>query len=234
MKTSMLNTLNPKTDSSDYLPEPWWGNDGVDPLDSVCVNLNPGKGEACQMRCNFATLSSYDPTSLALTLSKTDKWHREKRADPIAKALRSIGIPAKGGNSGNLDIELVPWHSAHATYVYGFYGYIKNNAQDIFDWGLSFAADESRRITNNKLKNTVILRMSAKNAEFLFRQFKNCGAIQSFSQSQAYNVCQNAHWKEYKLNVFSGFRFVCIWRSKGWNLNDFPSDAVMSCIFSQL
>ena len=34
--------------SFEYLPEPWWGNSGTEPLNSVVINYNPGQGNNYQ------------------------------------------------------------------------------------------------------------------------------------------------------------------------------------------
>lgn len=234
--TNMINTQNPRTNSSDYLPEPWWGNDGNDPLDSVCVNLNPGKGDIIQLRSSVSGLPMYNPAALASHLPLTDAWHRDKRALPIAKALRACGCSASGTNSGNLDIELVPWHSEHATPAYGFDVYVKTAAPDIFKWGLSFASDESRRICNPVLKNTVLMRFSASNADRLFNAFYQSHTIQHPVQKSPVYLLpnQNTCWCIYTLSEFPDIRFVCIWRKKGFGLNNFPSEADMIAIFQEL
>ena len=235
---TMKNTLNPMTMSSDYIPEPWWGNDGVQPLDSVCVNLNPGKGDDLQMRRNISKLKipRYAPSSLASHLPLTDAWHREKRAFPIAKALRACGYSASGTNDGNLDIELIPWHSEHATNAYGFFRYVDNNAVDIFKWGLSFAAEESKRITNPLLKNTVLLRFSASNADRVFKSFYKARAISAPVIKSPINCLPNNNtcWCIYTISQIPDIRFVCIWRKRWYGLNNFPSDADMYSIFQRL
>ena len=47
----LLNNIALGTKSSDYIPEPWWGNDNIEiDLHSVVINFNPGQGENIQHR----------------------------------------------------------------------------------------------------------------------------------------------------------------------------------------
>ena len=84
------NPNDPKYNmSSDYLPEPWWGNDGNKTLHSVVINFNPGEGGKEQEKKNLPYINSYanDIVNPCNVLCKTCQWHWNNRAIPIFQAL---------------------------------------------------------------------------------------------------------------------------------------------------
>lgn len=50
----LLNDPKVRDLSSLYVPEPWWGNDGSQPLYSVIINYNPGCGRLFQRQANLS------------------------------------------------------------------------------------------------------------------------------------------------------------------------------------
>lgn len=251
----VLNTLLPSKDhSSQYVPEPWWGNDGSKPLYSVCVNLNPGKGEEVQTRADIAPLfTGYSALQALPSLVKTADWHRKKRAEPIGNALNAVsGALPSGHTAGKLEnhlsVELIPWHTQSAAAAFGYWNYLKQNLLAIYCNSLLFAAAASRRVIG-KLNCTVLLRFSGNTATRIFNMLKRNGIIQDYNtsnislsnsnvkctiftvQGKANCPCPCCEGKEENLE---GIRFVAIWRSKSWNANDFPDHEDMVEIMRNL
>ena len=229
--------------SSQYVPEPWWGvgYDESNPsvLYSVCMNLNPGEADPAlqTLNGNPAIKGIKQYSDLFSMLPKTSNWHYKKRALPIGNALKTIsGIPA-GSLDHHLSVELIPWHTKHATNQYGFWNYVSANTKDVFDHSFLFAADSSRYVTG-KLNKVVLLRFSEASALQLFDLFNLSGLackpvvnpITGFSNP-------NVHATEFTFpstQTIADIRFVAIWRSKGFRLNDFPADSDMNEIISKI
>lgn len=226
--------------SKDYIPEPWWGNCGKDdtPLYSVCLNLNPGKGDPeLQTRKNKPLVSIDRYPDVFNLLPATHNWHASKRAKPIGNALRAIkGIPA-GDLSHHLSVELIPWHTEHASDALGYWSFVKNNVDSIFDHSFMFAADEAKRISG-PLKNTVLMRFSESAANRIFKLFEDRGLICSPMMKHVASLSNpNVHATLFTFPNnprLSEHRFVAIWRSKGFGLNNFPDNESMEEIIRQL
>ena len=230
------------TDLSErYVPEPWWGHNGNSekPLYSVCINLNPGKGEApLQTRDNqdVAGITAY--SDLFRILKETNRWHNDKRALPIRKAISGLsGVQPLSNESDAIDnhlsIELIPWHTQHASSKLGYWDYVRNNFKDIYDYSFLFATEESRRATG-PLHDTVILRFSGNTALKLLTLFMDNNLISGFS------VCSLGPFDNYPdlhawcFSVSSiPCRYLAIWRSKGHNLNDLPPSEELQAVFSR-
>ena len=90
----LLNNIALGTKSSDYIPEPWWGNHDMDiPLHSVVINFNPGRGENIQHRTAISYHGSYAIDIVdSGYLHKTANRHENRRALPILNALKRIGV----------------------------------------------------------------------------------------------------------------------------------------------
>lgn len=164
---SLLNTLGSPLDlSSDYVPEPWWGNDGTGVLHSVVINLNPGSGKDGQLWRSVAGIPAYADLVNGYRLKETINWHFTERAFPMLSALYYLNkIPLSGLDfSNNLNaashfsMELIPWHTASAARQYGYDAYIRGNLIPVFKHCISFAAEQSKRIANGLLKNTVVIK----------------------------------------------------------------------------
>ena len=112
----VLNNIALNTKSSDYIPEPWWGNHNIDiPLHSVIINFNSKQGEVIQLRNAVPYKNSY-ATDIVDSgyLSQTAKWHESKRAKPILEALKRIGVLPSNYTpylTNHLSVKLIPWHT---------------------------------------------------------------------------------------------------------------------------
>ncbi len=226
----LLNTY-PTDLSRDYVPEPYWGNIGVAPLYSVCINLNPGKGEENQTLSNKSLKSIKRYQDLFSLLPKTNKWHSDKRAAPIGNAIKAVfGLPA-GNIDNHLSIELIPWHTEHATPELGYWNYVSDNLKDIFEHSILFAYEESKRAIG-PLNSKVILRFSGNSAEKLFKLFQKEKLISCYSKSVIPMSNPNTHVLRFIINPYQDCEFIAVWRSKGHGLNNFPSSSEMNELFS--
>lgn len=92
--------------SSHYIPEPWWGNDDSQPLHSIVVNFNPGKGGFPQKRENLTKVfkSSYANDIVNNTTIQsgskewpncTRNWNLKKRAIPILQHLDMLHLDSE-------------------------------------------------------------------------------------------------------------------------------------------
>ena len=156
--------------SADYIPEPWWGNDGTKPLHSVVINFNPGQGGCCQLRSNlinyykgsyandFVNNTTMQPNPKCWP-NNTREWHCKKRAIPV---LQHLGLSNSLINiDSHLSVELIPWHSNNIAGNH-YRNYLKKNITAIYKNSICFAAHEAARIQNPKLNNVVLLKMSGK------------------------------------------------------------------------
>lgn len=86
-----------------YLPEPWWGNDGTQPLSAVVVNLNPGSGGFEQTISNLPSfekysdfiremVDAYKSNANSIALKATNDWHYKNRCISIFRVLKMFGI----------------------------------------------------------------------------------------------------------------------------------------------
>lgn len=142
-------------------------------------------------------------------------------------ALKNVGINLNGQESlsNHLSVELIPWHTKGTNTIQN---YISSNLQSIHDNCLQFAALESNRITNSKLKSKVILRMSGSATIKLLNSFQsqnicNHQVIHSITKP---SVAQSGIFK-FSLNTIPTVEFISIWGMR----NDFPSDQDMKTIF---
>ena len=247
----LLNSDAPTDYSLQYLPEPWWGNSGNQPLQSVVINYNPFTGGGNQFHglcapnlfgnTDYSSFIDNEVSGRASILPGTNSWHNIKRAQPIFNALIASGISLVFPRLENhLSIELIPWHSPTPVNLI-FSQYVTNNLQSIFDNCLLFAANESRRIANGKLNCKVILRMNKKNTINLLDQFVKSN-ICNYSMIVEGNVphppYSNGSGSYYKFeiihNSFKDIEFICIWKPKGgWTRNDFPKQPQLDWIFKK-
>ena len=197
--------------SSLYVPEPWWGNDGSSPLHSVVINLNPGAGEYPQTinSINAHNFQSYAALVNSCYLPKTIAWHLGYRAEPILTALNRGGYISKKDISlrSHLSIELIPWHTQSADNTY--LKYCRQNLNKIFDCSIKFAAEESRRIEKDKLRNKVIVRMCVNRMSTLLKNFESIGQYSTIITS--YATCGKGHYMILKFNSIPDVTFICIW-----------------------
>lgn len=218
--------------SSLYVPEPWWGNDGSSPLHSVVINLNPGAGEELQTinSINAHNFQSYAELVSSCYLPKTTAWHLGYRAEPILAALNRGGYISNKDISlkSHLSIELIPWHTKNADNTY--LKYCRQNLNNIFDCSIRFAADQSRRIANTKLKNTVIIRMCAAKMSTLLKGFESVGQDSSIFAA-GITPSKKGHYMTFSFNSIPDVKFVCIWIIGS---NRFPASADIDCIMNDI
>ena len=229
----LYNNPDKKDLTSLYIPEPWWGNDGTKPLHSVVINFNPGEGGPCQERGVIPYNGSYanDIVNNPNVLPCTRKWHANKRAKPILDALYNLGYIKVGyGLENHLSIELLPWHTANAQDK-AYTQYQQMNINMVFEKVICFAANESRRIANKKLKNVVIMRMNGGRAKSVFEEMrKRIPNFQYKSQTLHVTPCGNGKYMEFQIHShgLNDIRFICIWGPR--SRNNFPPKSALEDI----
>ena len=220
----LLNNIALGTKSSDYIPEPWWGNHDMDiPLHSVVINFNPGQGENIQHRNVIPYHGDYGRDIVdSGCLSKTAKWHKNRRALPILNALKRIGeLPTNYIPSldNHLSVELIPWHTENIGRASGFRNYLMANILNVYEYAICFAAHESKRIANEKLRNVVILKLSETNTNILLKLLDGIG-YSSIASPKRTVPGTKSHCLEFTINRLPGIRFFSIWNSI--SRNNFP------------
>ena len=243
-KTPLWNKL-PSDSSEKYIPEPWWGNhDCNTELHSVVINFNPGAGgcKQCKSSIPSTNRSSYakdivgNSTAISNTyLPDTAAWHYGKRAKPIFDALKANGVSLSSPTLGNhLSIELIPWHTEHATSAYGFNKYLNANIKAIYDHCICFAAEASKNIKNGILDNVVIVRMSGANTEKVFKKIhEQMGIGYKSLPPISLKTNSNVKYRIFQLDNCD-VKFVCIWQSRGWHANDFPAQPSLNEIIAKI
>ena len=232
----LYNNPDKKDSTSLYIPEPWWGNDGTKPLHSVVINFNPGEGGPCQERGVIPYKTSYanDIVNKANVLPCTRKWHDNKRAKPILDALYNLGyIKGDNGLENHLSIELLPWHTVSADNNYK--QYLFNNITMVLNNVICFAANESRRIANQKLKNVVIMRMNGGRAKSVFEEMrKRIPNFQYKSQKPHVTMYGNGRYMEFQIHShgLNDIRFICIWGPR--SRNNFPPKSALEDILKSI
>ena len=227
----LYNDANMKDLSSLYIPEPWWGNDGTKELHSVVINYNPGKAQYFQRRGTIVFNSySNDVVNNTMILPGTRCWHWSKRAIPVLSSLARLGIISPSYSLENhLSVELIPWHTDKVGS--GFRQYVDNNVQAIYDNSICFAAEESRRIANEKLKSKVILRMNDKTTIDFLTKLKNVG--QNYScQATRTSLFGNGKYMIFTIASLPDITFISIWGPN--SRNDFPPKQDMDDIISKI
>jgi len=228
----LLNSSAPLDFSTDYLPEPWWGNDGNSPLESVVVNYNPGKGAVHQHfsqitnSLNYSKFVSHQVSNFHVPFKTTNAWHKSRRATRIFDTLNRLGIL---GNQNTLDnhlsIELIPWHTANTKSIRP---YIQSNLLSVYKNSLIFAANESKRIMNKKLKSKVLVRMSGSKVTALLNSFNKIN-ISSKITAQGKCTSGTGAYLRFGFSQIPGVEFIAVWGGK--THNDFPSNNDMDEIF---
>ncbi len=238
--------------SFEYIPEPWWGNDGSAPLDCVVMNYNPGAGDIHQYYTNLRDLSkgqksiSYSDITKHSAFCKTTHWHLEKRAEPILSVLNKMGHipPSSVCLASYLGVEILPWHTTDTSNSLGYQTYVSQNLIPILENSFSFAAEQSKRIRNGKMDNKVIIKMAwnVLNNNIL-------GPVTAiYSLGVGYNIITpptsigtgnycvfeftflpTCTLKPIAIKQLKGVKFVCIW---GPQRNNLPVAATLNSIFN--
>jgi len=238
--TPLLNSITIADFSLQYLPEPWWGNNGVHVLNSVVINYNPGNGSRIQHNAhssglfgfaNYQSLADNEATGATNRFAGTNSFHRSKRAIRIFNTLTRIGIPLHGHHNlqNHLSIDLIPWHT-HYSLTIG--PYINTNLQSIFDNCIIFSANESLRIQNTKLKNKVILRLSGNMTINLLKDFVRHGiCTYTIINPIGYTPSAKGRFFKFKINSIQNVEFISIWAKIGVG---FPPNDDMDWIFNNI
>lgn len=230
----LYNTSDKKELSSSFIPEPWWGNDGTQPLHSVVINFNPGAGGPKQKRSEFPHDCSYanDVVGNTEVLPDTRKWHKSKRAMRILNTLhRNHWLKGPFGLENHLSVELFPWHTKGVDN--DFMTYLKQNIMAVYEHSICFAANESRRIQNDKLNSVVIVRMNNSNFQIVLDELKQKGiAYEIIPQDNRTSSSGKGEFMEFRIAALSDIRFICIWGTQ--SRNDFPPNADMDELFDMI
>lgn len=234
---------DPGVPSSCYIPEPWWGNDGTQPLYSVVVNFNPGSGGPAQKHSSVPYCHSYAsdivnhiPTKSFTSRTRPKKgenkqwpyntayWHMNRRAKPI---LNNISNTSDYTLENHLSIELIPWHTDKVDQR-NYVPYLEYNIKAVYEHSICFAANESKRI-DGKLKNVVLLRMSGVFTKNLLDKLGKKKLV-TYTIICEGNV-NHGYYLEFSLDKWPGVRFISIWGK--YTRNNFPV-AQMKDIFKDL
>lgn len=224
-----LLNKRPNDLSSNYLPEPWWGNDGTRPLHSVVINFNPGEGGKEQERCKFNCGCSYskDVVGNFDILPNTRRWHKSRRAMRVLNTLyRNNFINKPYGLENHLSVELIPWHTQYAddTYI----KYLKQNIKAVYENSICFAANESKRIENDKLNSVVIIRMSDSKTKLVLDELKLQLGVCNNILKCGVTTSKKGNYMSFQISSLPNIKFVSIWATR-WN--DFPPNSDMDEIF---
>jgi len=228
----LYNTSDKKELSSSFIPEPWWGNDGTQPLYSVVINFNPGAGGPKQKRCEFPHDCSYanDVVGNAEVLPETRKWHQSKRAMRILNTLhRNHWLKESFGLENHLSVELFPWHTKGVDN--DFMTYLKQNIMAVYKHSICFAANESRRIQNNKLHSVVIVRTNDIKAQSVLDELKQNGILSEI-QGEGLSSSGKGKYMKFRFLSLPDIRFICVWGEK--SRNNFPPNKDMDDIMGMI
>jgi hypothetical protein len=143
--------------------------------------------------------------------------------------LQRIEIELNGYHNleNHLSLELIPWHTTNTSTITP---YLNLNLQSIFDNIIAFAAYESSKIQNEKLKNKVILRLSGNNTMKLLNNFVQHGVCTFVTTEQiGYTPSTNGCFFKFKINELTDVEFISIWGKK--SRNNFPPDEDLEFIF---
>ena len=238
--TPLMNSDNQGDYSLQYLPEPWWGNNGDQILNSVVLNYNPGFGQGIQHVNQVSALFGFNTyrdfvsnecAGATTHFSHTTRWHRAQRATRVLNALTRLGQNLNGHNNlqNHLSIELIPWHT---TDIQNISGYIANHLQMIYENSIVFAANESRRINNDTLQNKVLLKINGNTTVELLNQLTNNG-ICTFQvlNNIGYTPNQRGGYLKFQIHQIPDVQFISIWQT---TFAGFPSNENMDWIFEHI
>ena len=188
----------------------------------MVINFNPGEGGKEQEKKNLTYINSYanDIVNPCNVLCKTCQWHWNNRAIPIFQALKAIGsIKGNVWLYNHLSIEMIPWHTK-TVGIKSYLLYVKDNVQRIFDYVIKFAANESRRIANDTLKNVVILKMSGGMTINILNIFTNAGINNKVIIPPTPPLPNGGRYMVFSFDDIQGVKFVSIWGQR--SRNNFP------------
>ncbi len=228
--------------SINYLPEPWWGNDGKSALHSVVINSNPFTGNGALQHYSVPGIpilfgsSNYqkfvaNEINLYITpggapfLLPTNNWHFVRRANVIHNALVACGaiapFPMKGYFENHLSIEMIPWHTPDSNNPQ-YMDYVLANLKPIYDYVFCFAAERSRNIINGRLNKKVLIRSTYRKITAILNALAEIGKPSTRGLSVTYPIGTDGNYFKFRFDdhAISDIEFICVW---GGNArNDFP------------
>lgn len=245
----LYGTENNQDLALQYLPEPWWGNDGNHPLESVVINYNPAGlndqyfgaqtlQNIYQSRNLFGFNSYADFINNEVAHQNVNfpgkfQFHYNKRAYPVLNALN-----LNPNLVNHLSVELAPWYTPKSNLIVP---YINNNLKNVYNHSLLFAANQSRRINNNILNNKVLVRTSKNEFERLLTRMINSGIINGYGISAEGSVpvpqfpVGSGSYCKFEIHdpLLNGIEFITIWKPRpGFSTNDFPLIPQLQWIFN--
>lgn len=238
------NHISPKTPfdpTIQYIPEPWGGNDGTHPLQSVVINYNPGKGLPKQVGVSAPNFTTYHNAEINKG-PKEKNYNYKNRAKPIYDVLKILGVDLNGCDKleNHLSVELIPWHSKGFTKEVLIYA--QQNLNAIIEHSIKFAVEASKNICNDKLNRVVLFRISLSRLIEIFDKTKNpynteCEIVTCSKRN--FNFLENANFAEFKIlrngcDLFPDVRLISIWQPHRTSMNNFPYSADMLKIFGNI
>lgn len=245
--TPLMNSQTLADYSLQYLPEPWWGNNGIHVLNSVVINYNPWIGGPTQHHhvstnlngfANYSDFVNYSVLNGG-AMEATNKWHRGRARrilNTLNRYLNNNGHPILPNVNlvNHLSVELLPWHTQDATSP-NFHTYKNNCLLEIYNCCFAFAANESMRINNQKLQNKVILRLSGDATQNILHGLNQIGIHSNIIIPPTYTPnppLGNGGYFKFSFNGIPNIDFISIWGKK--SRNDFPSNLEMDWIFNNV
>lgn len=236
----LMNSNVPGDFSLQYIPEPWWGNSGNEPLHCVFLNHNPFSGGLIQTQAAVAALMLQHPQIQCYqelvhsqviqfdnepadppVFNGTCKWHFNHRASQIVAGLNiieNLGINEPQVSS-LLSIELIPWHTNNFGNIE--FNYFLNNLNVTFLNTFLFAANESRRIDNETLINKPLIRTTRTRIIPVLDLLQENELITGYFISPVHNVPEfNYSWDWFRLS-HSDFEDITFVRIQAYG-NDLP------------
>ncbi len=219
--------------SIEHMPEPWWGNSGNHPLHVVVMNFNRGDADAFQhfdkLSDEFKNMDYSEFIEKEVdagedsSFKRNNTWHYVRRAKPILEGLKSIGVDL-GENDGlknYLGVQLMPWRMTNISNVNM---YMNNNQEAMIKNSLLFAAESSKKVENDKLRNKVFCRESGTRIFKFLTGLKEDGVIKGFEVIKPnhsgieYNGDfgriennPNSNFYIFRIEDIEDIDFICLW-----------------------
>lgn len=238
------NSDNLNDGTIQYLPEPWWGNDGTHELSSIIINYNPYSGGDDQKfnsveqsfkkfnyrnfiknNVSFYIKSRYNnsnkigaPTPF---LETTCDWHYKNRCKPIIDTLNILGNNVSYNLRNHLSIELIPWHSKGVNKDVTAYAH--TNADMIFNHCIKFAAEASRCIHPDYLRRIVFVRIPHDKFVHIFKKFQIEILIEKANTING-DILDYSHISVIRFSdrFIDDVKFILIWMPDRFSSNNFP------------
>lgn len=212
---------NPNVETIQYLPEPWWGNDGTHTFQAVFINLNPGRGGIEQSAdyvkyLGFNSFRRYVSNKVDTFVSNkefkiyinnkyqksTTEWLLTQRTKPFFNAIELEYFSVRNV----IGIDLIPWHTPSFNQISK--EYISSNAKAICNYSIKFALAASREI-QGILKNVVIARVPCHLFIDILRLSNEIKIVESYyyfekSKNEIYTLSYNG--ERFYVMVLTGAR----------------------------